>query len=327
MARKAIRKPGVTAVTPAAAETPVTPLPASKSKLIGGPLGVAKDGAIASMRDELDAARTDMGARLADGTLFLRLDPSQIIDEVGSDRIQQLGHDDQFAALRDDILLRGQTTPVRVRPVRPDWLPDAAGRARPGDKFVLQSGRRRVAVCTLLKLSVLAGVTAVVAGTETIGDLIERFAENTVRADLTGYERYLSIGQIATQFDGKTNGAIAEVLHVSRPDVSIGKSVWQLRDDLEVFTDGAIVKMPMIQVRPLVKQVRDWIEGGRPAEQPQSVAQATVVEYRSAGSVTAVTARQKGKKMVLEFDAGAGQDDLSKALNLFLAAHFATKES
>ena len=324
MARKAIKRPSVTAVTP----TPTANLkPATKSKLMGGPLAVAKDGAIASMREELDAARADMGARLADGTLLLRLDTSQIIDEVGSDRILEHGQDDQFAALRDDIMQRGQTTAIRVRPALPGWQPDAAGRACPGDQFVLQSGRRRVAVCMLLKIDVLAGVTAVTPGTETIEDLIERFTENTVRADLTGYERYLSIGQIASQMDVKTNGAIAEMLHVARPDVSIGKSVWQIRDDLEAFTDGAVVNMPMIQVRPLVKQVRDWIEAGRPVKQEQQAAKPKAVEYRSTKGVTAVTARQRGKKMVLEFDVEAGQSDVSEALELFLKAHFGDKGS
>ena len=209
----------------------------------------------------------------------------------------------------------------------PGWKPDAAGRARPGDQFVLQSGRRRVAVCRMLEIDVLAGVTAVTPGTETIEDLIERFSENTVRADLTGYERYLSIGQIASQIDGKTNGAIADMLHVARADVSIGKSVWQMREDLETFTDKAIVNMPMIQVRPLVKQVRDWIDAGRPAKLSPQPAQVGVVEYRSTKGVTAVTARRRGKKVVLEFDAGAGRDDLSEALDLFLASHFAAKES
>jgi ParB family chromosome partitioning protein len=293
---------------------------------MGGPLAVAKDGAIASMREELDAARADMGARLSDSTLLLRLDPSQIIDEVGSDRIQEHGQDDQFAALRDDILQRGQTTAIRVRPARPGWQPDAAGRARPGDQFILQSGRRRVAVCLLLKTDVLASVTAVTPGEETLEDLIERFAENTVRADLTGYERYLSIGQIAGLYDGKTNGAIAEILHVARPDVSIGKSVWELRKDLETFTNGDIVGMPQRQVRPLVKLVRDWISDGRPSTQTQKRARPEAIEYRRVGGVTAVTARKSGKKMVLEFDVRAGQPDVTEALELFLKAHFTAEE-
>ena len=327
MARKAIKRPSVTAVTPTPSAQADSPKHVSKSKLMGGPLAVAKDGAITAMREELDAARADMGSRLLDGTLLLRLDPSQIIDEVGSDRIQQHGQDDQFAALRDDILQRGQTSAVRLRPALPGWQPDAAGRARPGDQFILQSGRRRVAVCMLLKIDVLASVTAVTPGAETIEDLIERFAENTVRADLTGYERYLSIGQIASQMGGNTNGAIAEKLHVARPDVSIGKAVLDLREDLEAYTDGAVVNMPMIQVRPLVKQVRDWIDAGRPVKPAQQPAKPTAVEYRSSGGVTAVTARQRGKKMVLEFDIGAGEDDLSEALKLFLKAHFSAKET
>jgi len=319
MARKAIKRPAVTAVTP-----PPPVLDKPKSKLMGGPLAVAKDGAIASMREELDAARADMGARLTDGTLLLRLDPAQIIDQVGSDRVLEHGQDDQFAALRDDILQRGQTTAVRVRPARPDWQPDAAGRARPEDQFILQSGRRRVAVCLLLKIDILAAVTAVTPGAETIEDLIERFSENTVRADLTGFERYLSIGQIAVQMNGLTNGAIAEKLHVARPDVSIGKAAWDLRDDLEAYTDGAVAKMSMAQVRPLIKRVRDWIDAGRLPKLALQTVRPKAVDYCSTTGV-AVTARQRGAKMVLEFDVGAGMSDVSEALEMFVKAHFGDK--
>ncbi|WP_161492563.1 ParB/RepB/Spo0J family partition protein [Pseudophaeobacter leonis] len=315
MARKApIKKPVPTGSS--ATET-------KRPKLRGGPLAVAADGQVAAMREEIDAARSSVGDRYQDGSLVLRLSVDQIIDEVGTDRLQEFGSDDQFNDLRASIEARGQTQPIRLRPALSDWTPDAAGRARPDDKFILQSGRRRLAVCKLLNRDVLAIVSAVTEGDETREDLIERFEENTVRADLSAFERYLSIGQIAATMPDASQSQVSDLLNVQRPEVSVGQSVWQYQRELLEFSDGAVKDMPQVKIRGLVASVKSWVDAGKPkVEQPRE-ASTEVVEYRRKGAVTAVTAKRRGKKMVLEFDAGAGEADVSEALQLFLKAHFA----
>ncbi|WP_081285258.1 ParB N-terminal domain-containing protein [Tritonibacter mobilis] len=321
--RKAPIKKSVTADT-----APPAPQEASRSpKLPGGPLALAADATISGMRDELDAAQASVAERLKDGTLILKLDPEQIDDAVGSDRQQELGTDDEFLALRSDIEARGQTQPIRVRPARADWRPDAAGRAHPEDGFLLQSGRRRLAVCRLLGRKVTAIVSSVSAGDERRADLVERFAENTIRANLTAFERYLSIGQIASEMPDATQAVIAELLKVQRPEVSIGRSVWDMRDDLLTYSEGAVRTMPMVKIRGLVSEVKEWVSAGRPdrSEQPKvprSPAKSEAREYRPQGAVSAVTAQRKGEKMMLEFDAGAGEKELAEAFRLFLEDHF-----
>ena len=308
MARKAPIKNPVTAAT----ET-------RKTKLRGGPLAMAADGQVASMREEIDAARVSVDQRFQAGELLLRLSPDQVTDEIGSDRLLERGTDEQFNDLCASIEARGQNLPIRIRPATADWHPDAAGRAKPGDQFLVIAGRRRLLACKLLGIDVLAIVTAVTGG---IGDLIERFEENTNRADLTGFERYQSIGQIALALPDKSQQAIADLIRVNRADVSIGVSVYELRKELVEFTGGAVKDLPMVKIRPLVKQVKDWLQAGRKTETTKP-AKSKIQEYRGTSAVTAITARQRGKKMVLEFDAGAGESDISAALQLFLQNHFA----
>ncbi|MEP0155218.1 ParB N-terminal domain-containing protein [Pseudophaeobacter sp.] len=307
MARKAPIKKPVAAVTEP-----------RKTKLRGGPLAMAADGQVASMREEIDAARASIEQRFRDGELLLRLSPDQVTDEIGSDRLLERGTDEQFNDLCASIEARGQNLPIRIRPATADWHPDAAGRAKPADRFYMIAGRRRLAACKLLGIDVLAIVTAVTGG---IDDLIERFEENTNRADLTGFERYQSIGQIALALPDKSQQAIADLIRVNRADVSIGVSVYELRNELVEFTDGAVKKLPMVKIRPLVKQVKDWLQAGRKTETAKP-AKPKIQEYRGTSAVTAVTARQRGKKMVLEFDAGAGEADISAALQRFLQQYF-----
>jgi hypothetical protein len=310
------KKPVTTVTSESSAPAPV---------LTGGPVALAAKATATGMREELDAAQSSMVDRYNSGMLTVSLDPERIEDHVGTDRQRPLGTDEEFEALRLNIEARGQTQPIRVRPLRSDWQPDAAGRARPANRFVLQSGRRRLAVCKLLGRPVIALVASPEAQAADQADLIERFSENTVRANLTAWERYLSIGEIALQFAGESQEVIAGRIDVKRPEISIGASVHNLREDLIAYSLGDVVEMNSNKIRALVKEVKAWVKAGRPAEAPEDVPQAAVQgvqEYAGVGAVTTVTARAVGRKMRLEFEAGASREDLQAAFDLFLADRF-----
>ena len=268
MARKAIRRKA-SQKSPANVEPTVT---AVTPPIETGPLGVAKDGAVRAMREELDDARQTIQAnvlaneRLADeGLLLLRLDPSQIIDEVDTDRTEALGTADEFDELVMDIERRGQKTPVRVRPVDAGWKPNSANPYTSVDTFVLQSGRRRLAACKKLGLKVFAIVTTVTPDDDKrFEDLMERFSENTMRADLTGFEQYLSIGEIAEHMGDLNDRAVGELISLKREEVNVGRSVYKYKAELIEFIGPEITAFSKSKVRPLIKQVKDWIAAGKP---------------------------------------------------------------
>ncbi|KKK80181.1 hypothetical protein LCGC14_2826060, partial [marine sediment metagenome] len=126
----------------------------------------------------------------------LIISTAQIDDMVGSDRVGDWDKTEEFAALRDDISRRGQKQAIRVRPAQPDWQPDAKDPMQTDARFVIQSGRRRLAAMRQLGKPVLA-VVSTDEGEARLEDLEERFKENTMRQNLSGFEELLSIGLIA----------------------------------------------------------------------------------------------------------------------------------
>ena len=268
--------------------------PTRQNGVSAGPLAVAMEGGVRQLRQELDeshellrAHQTAQETAAAQGWILLSLDASQIVDEVKSDRKQELGSEEDYQTLRDDIEKRGQRTPIRVRPADPDWTPDPIAPNRSIEQFFLQSGRRRLAVCRELGVPVLAIVTAVTPeNTDArLDDLIERFAENTIRADLTGFEQYLSIGEVASHLKGWTQSAVANLLGTKREEVSVAQSVWEYEDDLISMMGEEVTKFSKRQVRPLIKKVKNWIEDGRPDVSSKNKKKEPVKAVREQGRV------------------------------------------
>lgn len=262
---------------PKAGVAAVTDKPSSG---MGSPLQSVMDSGTRNLREELEVTKAELeearkkldlkATLLSDdpnfavfvrpGVFLIDVEPNQIIDEVGSDRTVETGDREKFEKLRDDISQRTQTTPIRVRPRDPNWTPDEAG-----SEFLLQSGRRRLQACKDLNLKVLALVTAVTNEDDLhLEDLLERFQENSMREDLSGFERYISIGEIAACLEDLDQDGVGEKIGVNRTEVSVGTSVYNLKQDLVDYAGDAVKGYSKNQLRPLISKVKKWIEAGRP---------------------------------------------------------------
>ena len=177
------------------------------------------------LRQRLEDTRATIIDGVLNGTVAVELLPAQVEDPTGSDRQAGWEDDPEFQALMDNIARRGQTQAIRVRPVDPAWEPDRDHPLDSADRFIIQSGRRRLAACRMLDRKVVA-VIATVEGEAGLADLEERFHENTMRKNLSGFEELLSIGLIADALGDLSQQEIAQRLSVSQNDVSLGRSVW-----------------------------------------------------------------------------------------------------
>jgi hypothetical protein len=226
--------------------------PAAKAVPLGGQWGGAIKGQIAVTRRELDAARERLTAvreGVMRGVIALELDTDTIIDAVGTDRVGDWSDDADFDALVRNIRERGQTQPIRVRPEDPAWRPAEEDPLAVEDatRFVLQSGRRRLAACRKLGMPVraliatdisralgqaAADLKAAGGSVEALADLEERFAENTMRQALSPVEQLLSVGEIASLLPDMSQRAIASRLNVPQATVSIGLTCFRNREEL-----------------------------------------------------------------------------------------------
>lgn len=292
MARTAQRKKAKSQPQPDQDVTAVTPPKSSPAAT--GPLAVAMEGGVRQLRADLDKANellevhhTQVKHAAKNGWAFLLLDPQQVTDEVKSDRTLRLGPDDEYQNLKDDIEKRGQKTPIRVRPANPNWEPDPVAPHRSSEDFILQSGRRRLAACEEIGVPVLAIVTAVTPenSDSRLDDLIERFSENTLRSDLTGFEQYLSIGEIASHLEGWSQEAVGKLLRIKREEVSVALSVQKFEKDLIAMVGDSVTMLSKRQVRPLISKVKSWIEAGRPSLNRSSEKPEPIKATREAGRV------------------------------------------
>jgi len=179
--------------------------------------------ALNMLKARLQDAHDSIVDGIMSGTVALELDPSQIIDEVGSDRIGQWDSDPSFADLVADVERRGQKQAIRVRPADSQWKPDATTPLETDARFIIQSGRRRLHALAKLGRKVLAVISTDI-GDAALSDLEERFKENTMRKNLNGFEELVSIGLIAASYKDLNQEQIAANLSVPQGDVSLGLS-------------------------------------------------------------------------------------------------------
>ena len=205
------------------------------------------------LKARLEEAQAGQGEAILAGLMAIELDPAQIVDEIGSDRRDGWRDDPDFAALVADMKRRGQKQPVRVRPLDPDWCPAGQAPFAAGARFALQSGRRRLAAMVELGRPVMA-VIATEAGDARLADMEERFLENTMRRDLSGFEELLSIGLLAQAHGDLTQAEIAQRLGVPPGDVSLGLSCVELAPRIQLAVDVATT--PKRAYRTLIPQLR-----------------------------------------------------------------------
>ncbi|MGB7318005.1 MAG: hypothetical protein WBC85_08575, partial [Planktotalea sp.] len=76
------------------------------------------------LKQRIDDTHGSLVSGILNGTVALALDAGQIVDSAGSDRVGDWQTDEAFEALKANIQRRGQTQPIRVRPVDARWRPN-----------------------------------------------------------------------------------------------------------------------------------------------------------------------------------------------------------
>ncbi|WP_424140169.1 ParB/RepB/Spo0J family partition protein [Roseomonas chloroacetimidivorans] len=152
----------------------------------------ALSAAAASGAEETGTAKAELDAALAENERlkaviasaasgeglaeFRYIDPSRIEDTLPPDRFEASYSPDEIAGLAENIRQRGQDLAILVRP-----KPGSA----PGEAYEIAAGKRRLAACRLLGITVLARVRDL----SDDGMLAARFSENHHREDLSAFER------------------------------------------------------------------------------------------------------------------------------------------
>lgn len=224
--------------------------PAQAAPAMGGMWGGT---ATNMLKQRLEDTRDSIAKGVMSGTLALELRPKQILDQAGTDRLGDWKNDPEFDALVANIKRRGQVQPIRVRPLKSDWKPQLDYPLQSGETFVIQSGRRRLAACELLGIKVKA-IISTDAGDRALADLEERFHENTMRKNLSGFEELLSIGLLAEALTDLTQEEIAARLGVAQGDVSLGRACVELHD--RILAEVDVVKTPKREYRSIIPRLR-----------------------------------------------------------------------
>ncbi|WP_299417223.1 ParB N-terminal domain-containing protein [uncultured Sulfitobacter sp.] len=258
------------------------------------------------LRQRLDDTRATFADGILNGTVAIELQPDQVDDPTGSDRQEGWRDEPEFQALIDNIARRGQTQAIRVRPVDPAWQPDRDNPLETGDRFIIQSGRRRLAACQILNRKVIA-VIATVEGEAALADLEERFHENTMRKNLSGFEELLSIGLIADALGDLSQQEIAQRLSVSQNDVSLGRACVELHDRIVAEVD--IVNTPKRAFREIIPRLR----GGAP-DKPKPTAPSKPSKASNGAVQVSVKAAANGALSLTLKGASVDPDWLAQAV-------------
>lgn len=212
------RKRKLNATTEEQALTPTTETDKGPKPQLGGMWGGS---AMNMMKQRIEDANGSLLDGIKGGMVAIALDPAQVTDSVGTDRLTDWEKDEDFQQLVANIKRRGQMQPIRVRPENANWMPDASNPMETKDKFIIQSGRRRLEACRALGITVNA-IIALPEADQMQADLEERFHENTMRRDLNGFEELVSIGVLAQGLRDMSQQDIATRLGVPQGDVSLG---------------------------------------------------------------------------------------------------------
>lgn len=234
---------------------------------MGGSGSAWKAGALSDTQVLLNEKRAQIVEDILQGRHQLELDPSQISDEIGTDRRDDWIDQDAFSSLLESIEQNGQDTPIQIWPVDPNWRPDSLDPENcAGVPFFLITGRRRHAIAHKLGRP----VRAILASPEKRGVsddqfemLFMRFRENEERENLGAFERLLSVGQMFDRYEtanpGKKVTAVgfASIIGVHESHVSRGKAVLKAREDIL----HACKNVYALSHRELEKVVSDLAKG------------------------------------------------------------------
>ena len=262
--------------------------------------GMWAGSAMNMLKQRIDDAHGSLMDGVKAGTVVIKLDPDQIEDSVGSDRVTAWEQDEDFATLVANIKRRGQKQPIRVRPKSKDWEPDPSNPLITKDKFYIQSGRRRLAACAKIGIQVEA-VIATEDGDLALADLEERFHENTMRKALNGFEELISIGLLAASLQELTQMEISERLGVAQGDVSLGMACLEHRNAILANVDVAnTAKREYRKILPKLKR-------GEPLKEKPKRTNVYEKTFNSVGAKMA--ARRSGAGFTLEIKTDQLRED------------------
>ena len=182
---------------------------------LGGSGSAWKAGALSDASQMLHVERAQVVERILAGRHELQIDPSQIVDVIGSDRREDWRDQEAFEKLKESIEKNGQDTPIHVRPA--DAILEALG----------------LPVRAILVPQSLRG-----SREEQFEMLFMRFRENEERENLSAFERLVSIGEMFERLqDAKPNEKItatefAKRVGVHNSAVSRGRAVYAARAEI-----------------------------------------------------------------------------------------------
>jgi len=311
MARK--RKLDTGGITPETVEPALEQGGEGGSKLGGFWAGSALN----MLKARMEETHASVVSGIMQGTIALELDASQISDEVGTDRFGQWDKDPSFKELVADIESRGQKQAIRVRPVDADWTPNETSPLETNAKFVVQSGRRRLQALATLGRRVVAVVSTNV-GDAARADLEERFKENTMRKNLSGFEELVSIGLIAESYKELSQEQVAQNLGVPQGDVSMGLSCVELFGEISLLVDvTTAAKRDFRKIIPAIRAGRDPRAAidAKPTRVPSVAAPKTTIQ---AGGLSADVKPSKGGFALRVKGYDGSQEELEVLITIFL---------
>lgn len=246
----------------------ISPAPSTGLKpRMGGSGSAWKAGALSDTQVLLNEKRAQIVGHILQGKHELELDPTQIKDEIGTDRRDDWIDQDAFNSLLESIEQNGQDTPIQIWPVDPNWQPDPLDPENcAGVPFFLITGRRRHAIAQKLGRpvrAILASLEKRGVSDDQFEMLFMRFRENEERENLGAFERLLSVGQMFDRYEAAnpdkkvTAVSFASIIGVHESHVSRGKAVFKARDEIL----HACKNVYALSHRELEKVVSDLIKG------------------------------------------------------------------
>ena len=209
----------------------------SRDDVAGGAWNAAGKAALGA---ELVKREHDLRGALLRGDLVFELTPSQIDDDVGSDRVGEWIGDEAFATLQDSIKANGQDTPIQVMPASADWQPKFDDQNRPlmaDVRFKLISGRRRLEALRRLERNIRTVCVIKPDEGEQFDQLHRRYRENAERENLSLYEELVAIGELyqaGVQAEPNLKAReFGKQISVSEAKVSKARSVFTHRGRIE----------------------------------------------------------------------------------------------
>lgn len=283
--------------------------PDAKGPGMGGMWG---NSAMNMLKERLERTRETVAKGVMNGTIAIELLPGQISDPLGSDRKGDWKRDEDYKALRENIRRRGQTQPIRVRPKKKDWRPQNGEPLQSGEYFYIQSGRRRLAACEELGIKVKALISTE-EGDAALADLEERFHENTMRKNLTGFEELLSIGLIAEALGDLGQVEIAERLGCAQGDVSLGRACVEHHN--QIMREVDVANTPKRAFRQIIPRLKKGLSAF-----PDRPAPVDPTDVRTANAEVAVKKTAKGYSVNLKTDREVDERWLAASIARLLAA-------